>query len=338
MIFKELIIKAAHNGDSNCFGKSWVEQDKNANSLIAWYEKVYDKRDDEAFQDLLNFNIEQIIEGFDTFTCQTNKYLKSYSRDKDVIAERISYVIEYLNRIKCTKLSIDFLEKYMNNNKDERLLKILKYLHGANRNRKEIAKEMGVSQKALIDDLATLTNGFEFLGTKIEIKKPGRKENSYVSQVNPTFYALHTAEILSLTIGLKLLGQNTVFEKDFDRIAELTYSQLSDHVKEIIDIQAEKEGISLRPKERKYINTNEMMNTPNVKFTYFLKEPIKCNVRYSDKNGKLTETGILNFAKEGVERFSKVLLKTETKEIEIEISKIEYIERTDKEEYMEKIR
>jgi len=103
------------------------------------------------------------------------------------------------------------LSNFKYKDRSERLLKMLKYLHSGAKKREQIAHDFGISERTLADDLKNLLDGFLFLENTMKISVLERKKNTYHSLIHPIFLALNTSEIYALTVGLKILCQDTVF-------------------------------------------------------------------------------------------------------------------------------
>ena len=154
---------------------------------------------------------------------------------------------------------------------------MLKYLHSGEKSRSDIAEDFGISERTVADYISTLQDGFSFLGTEMNIRGLERTTNKYNSLIHPIFSALNSSEIYSLTVGLKLLSKDTVFEESLGRIANLVYEQLSENSKEMIDKHKD-DTVSFGNDKMKFIDSRKLGQMHDSPFAYFLKEPIECIV------------------------------------------------------------
>jgi|LSQX01.3.fsa_nt_gb predicted DNA-binding transcriptional regulator YafY len=169
---------------------------------------------------------------------------------------------------------------------------MLKYLHAGGKTRSQIAEDFGVSERTVSDDIATLQDGFNFLGTDMKINKLERGSNEYKSIIHPIFLAMNSAEIYSLTVGLKLLSRDTVFEDSLNRIANAVYEQLSLTSKDMIDEHVD-DTLYFQDDSMQFIDSRNLGQMNNRPFTYFLKEPLLYKVFYIKDGENLEAQGIL---------------------------------------------
>ncbi|MGC7873385.1 hypothetical protein ACPUYX_17910 [Desulfosporosinus sp. SYSU MS00001] len=99
---------------------------------------------------------------------------------------RIEHLLKHLNSKYKFGLDLTFLEQLKARDGYDRLLKILQYLHSGSHTREELSKTFGISERALSDDLNTLKDGFEFMGTTMKISELERGSNTYNSLMSGT--------------------------------------------------------------------------------------------------------------------------------------------------------
>ena len=216
--------------------------------------------------------------------------------------------------------SEDFFLNMNNLDRTERLLKTLKYLHSGDKNREQIAKHFGISARALAVDLKTLLDGFNFMESTMQISKLERKKNTYRSMIHPVFLAMNTSEIYALTVGLKLLSQGTVFEDSLGSIADKVYKQLSEYAKEMADQHTDDLNISFEAGELNFINSYELFIRRNCPFSYFLKEPLPCEVTCLENGKQLTLSGVLKLARvDGELTYDRIVVQTDCNTHELAI-------------------
>lgn len=308
---------------SDAFGRKTKKGIENADKLRNWFENYYGGEGDPQ---ILNTPLNVLFNDPDVFIERLESGLRSFPNDKQVLAERLSVVLEYAAKKYELKLDLEFLKNFMCRNREERLLRILKYLQGGGRSRAEIAEAFGISERTLSEDMNILTGGFEFLGYKMQVKEISRGSNRYTSLIHPLFLAMRTDEIYSLTVGLKLLSRGTVFEASLGGIADLIYQQLSPYTREIVDRHSEAHQITFGETGLKFIGSDEIVKKESrALLPYFLKEPITCRVTYTEEGQKKTAVGTLHLSDSG-DSLQKVLVKNQEKEILIHIDEIDMIE------------
>ena len=137
------------------------------------------------------------------------------------------------------------------------------------------------------------------------------------------FLALDTGEIYALTIALKKLSENTVFERTLNNIADKVYTQLSDYSKRIIDERADEESLDFENSEMKFFSTADCMRDNSLSFEYFLKEHAPCIATYRD-NGEIKRTeGILYLADE----MDKVVIRTEIGDVLLNVRDVRGLDK-----------
>ena len=266
------------------FGKNKRDREKIAESLIIWFRNYYGGKTCQV--DVLENCINNIKT--DEFLFNIKEGFLSYANDKYTVLLRIEHLFKYLSSQFDIIIDAEVFQNLKWRNQEERLLKLFKYLHEGEHSREEIAYEFCISRRTLEDDLALMQDGFDFLGTMIKVDSIKRLENSYGSLIHPLFLASNTSEIFSLTIGLKMISKGTIFESAYNRIADQTYSQLSNKAKQIIDIQAKQYNVCFSNIEGKFINTYELMQQNKIDFSYYLRENTLCKVIFN-LNGIKTE-------------------------------------------------
>jgi DNA-binding Lrp family transcriptional regulator len=305
--------------------------------LIQFFDSYYGGRaEDKKEYDVLNERMGDILKDNDGFVFNIIEGVRSYPSDKSKLTERLEKLLTYLDDTYGLKFDKNIFANFKITDRNIRLLNMLKFLHSGEKTRSEIAEYFGISERTVADDLAALQDGFTFLNTEMRINKLERGLNKYRSLIHPIFLAMNSAEIYSLTVGIKLLSKGTVFEESLGRIANAVYEQLSDSSKNMIDNHKDS-IVNFDDDNMKFIDSYkyaQMMKTP---FAYYLKEPILCNVQYT-KNGKDFEaTGILKIAvpSDGSNKYDKLILETERQTVVLEKNEVKRIERADKEVYFE---
>lgn len=292
--------------------------------------KAYDRIDFKV-QDK---GIERILEE-DDFLLNIIEGVRSYPNDKAKLSERLELFLDYLEKKYKFTYNKRAFENFKIKEKNERLLLMLKYLHSGDKSRADIAEEFGISERAVSDYINKLQDGFEFLGTQMSIQGLDRGTNKYRSLIHPTFLALNSSEIYALTVGLKLLSKDTVFEESLGRIADLVYEQLSETSKEMIDVHKDN-TVHFKADEMKFINSMKLGQMQDSPYSYFLKEAIECIVSYRDNEKVEYHKGILKLAQPSEGNiYDKVVIFNGDESIVLEMDKIMKIERMDKEEYFE---
>lgn len=304
------------------------------NKISSFFSDYYGgKSFDRIDYQVLNTSIENILKD-EEFVVNIIDGVKSYPNDKAKLSERLELFLDYLEKKYKYKYSKRAFENFKIKEKNERLLLMLKYLHTGDKTRADIAEEFGISERTVSDYINVLQDGFSFLGTEMSIQGVDRGTNKYRSLIHPTFLALNSSEIYSLTVGLKLLSKDTVFEQSLGRVADLVYEQLSQSAQEMIDIHKD-DTVYFKEDEMKFINSMKLGQMQESPYSYFLKEPIECIVTYWDKE-KFEYKGILKLteASEG-NIYDKVELVNGNDSIILYMDKIMRIDRADKEEYFE---
>ncbi|EEG79117.1 hypothetical protein [Dethiobacter alkaliphilus] len=271
------------------------------NTVTHFFENYYGGKDNQN-PTILDKSIQDIKKDQNNFALDIQEGLKSYPNDKYTLTCRLEQLIFYLNLKNNFTLTDTLLENFKHKDKNERLLKILKYLHTGEKSRQDIAENFGISDRALASDLKTLQDGFDFMGSNMQIRKLERGKNTYTSMIHPIFLALNTEEIYSMTVGLKLLSYGTVFEESMNRVADKIYKQLSDHATQIADSHTDGEKVTFNDGTLDFIGTYSLMQQSRTPFAYYLKEPIPCKVTYL-QNGKEAEViGTLHLDEGGYDR------------------------------------
>jgi hypothetical protein len=281
---------------SKCF-KPQNAQKEIFEALNSFFKNYYGGKDQEGYQCSKNItmvSIKDILANQEGFEYGLFYGIKSYPNDKYALIIRIEKLIEHLNRYYYFKIETRFLNNFKYRDRSERLLKMLRYLHDGEKSRAQIAEDFGISERALASDLKELIDGFSFMDSIMSIKDLERGKNIYRSIIHPIFLSLNSSEIYSATVGLKLLSEGTVFEKTLGRIADGVYMQLSNHAKQMLEPHLLKEDISFREDDLKFINTMALLDKDEKSFTYFLKEPIECEITYIQNDERLIEVGTIS--------------------------------------------
>ncbi|MDP4160845.1 MAG: hypothetical protein Q8911_13960, partial [Bacillota bacterium] len=138
-------------------------------------------------------------------------------------------------------------------------------------------------------------------------------------------------DIYALTVGLKLLSEGTVFEDSLGSIANKVYKQLSGYAKAMADQHTDDLNISFEQEELKFINTSDLFNRRECPFSYFLKEPLPCEVTYLENGKELTLAGVLKLARvDGGLKFDRIVVQTDCNTHELAIQDILSITKHDK--------
>ncbi len=206
---------------------------------------------------------------------------------------------------------------------------MLKYLHSGAKKREQIAHDFGISERTLADDLKNLLDGFLFLENTMKISVLERKKNTYHSLIHPIFLALNTSEIYALTVGLKILCQDTVFQDTLNTIADKIYKQLSEYAKNMVDQHKHIKNVRFKDEDLRYISSNSLLRHRKLPFCYFLKEPISCEVTYTENNEMRTITGVMRLAQiNNLVKLDRVIIETEEGQHEISINNISTIRKS----------
>lgn len=137
--------------------------------------------------------------------------------------------------------------------------------------------------------------------------------------------ALNSPEIYALTIGLKLLAKDTVFEYPLEKVADKIYSQLSSFGKKMVNENAFKSGLSFEQTEMKFISSLEVARQNNRAFCNFLRDSRPCEVQYIKDGEPVTAKGTMHLATYASGKLDKVILRQGTIDELININDIEYI-------------
>lgn len=293
-------------------------------ALCLFFQNYYGgKEHPETRLGLLDTKILDILADQDSFYEDVLIGIRSYFQDKYLLTSRLEKLFKHLKKNFGFIFSEDFFVNLKNRDRTERLLKTLKYLHSGDKSREQIAENFGISDRALADDLKTLLEGFDFLESTMQISELERKKNTYRSLIHPVFLAMNTSEIYALTVGLKLLSQGTVFEDSLGSIANKVYKQLSGYAKAMADQHTDDLNISFEEEELKFINTCDLFFNRDCPFTYFLKEPLPCEVTYLENGKELTLTGVLKLARvDGELKFDRIVVQTDCNTHELAIQGI----------------
>lgn len=302
--------------------------------LTMFFDSYYGgKSADKKETNILYTSIEDILKGDSEFIINIVEGVKSYPNDKCKLSERLEKLLISLKDKYGVKFDLNTFENFKIKDKNIRLLKMLKYLHAGGKTRSEIAEDFGVSERTVADDLASLQDGFNFLGTEMKINKLSRGSNKYKSIIHPIFLAMNSSEIYSLTVGLKLLSKGTVFEDSLNRISNAVYEQLSETSKNMIDEHVD-DTVYFQDDNMQFIDSRNLGQLYNRPFTYYLKEPILCKVAYIKDGENLESEGILKLADQSSgNMYDMLLLENEEGTIILDKEQVRRIERIDKERY-----
>lgn len=283
--------------------ESKYNPDNTTEILHNLFGEYYDAKLDRISKEYTDF-IETIIAAFQEY--KVNTYY---------MALRVKRVLEFCNQNYKTEYNLDFLKQFLCRDDIERKLMLLKELHETQMTKQELADLYAVSDKTISNDIAELRNEFSFMGSTMKIENVERKVPVYSSKINPVFMALDTGEIYALTIALKKLSKNTVFESTLCNIADKVYTQLSQYSKRIIDERAEEESLTFEQRELKFFSTADCIRENSLSFEYFLKEHEPCVVTYLDNGEMKKSEGKLYLSDE----MDKIVLRTENQEFLINI-------------------
>lgn len=299
-----------------------------AEKLRTWFENYYGGT---GSGNVLNTPMAELYKDLSSFTASLEAGLRSFPNDKQAQAVRLSILLQYIADQYKWPLDLGFLQNFMCKTREERLLRILKYLHSGSRSRADISETFGISERTLSEDLNTLLKGFEFMGCTMKINDLERGSNTYSSCIHPLFLAMRTDEIFSLTVGLKLLSRGTVFEESLGHIADSIFKQLSPFAQAIINEHSEPNHIAYTDSEMKFINSNEyLVKQSRSKLPYYLKEPVPCGVFYNEAGNTKMVSGTLHLCNDGNQPFDRVLVKNEKEEVVIGINDVIGIKPVDK--------
>ena len=301
-------------------------------ALCLFFQNYYGgKEHPDTRLGLLDTKIRDILADQDSFYEDVLIGIRSYFQDKYLLTSRLEKLFKHLQKHFGFTFSADFFLNLKNRDRTERLLKTLKYLHSGDKSREQIAENFGISDRALAEDLKTLLEGFDFLESSMQISELERKKNTYRSLIHPVFLAMNTSEIYALTVGLKVLSQGTVFEDSLGSIANKVYKQLSKYAKEMADQHTDDLNISFEAGELNFINSYELFIRHNCPFSYFLKEPLPCEVTYIENGKQFTLAGVLKLARvDGELKFDRIVVQTDCNTHELAIKGILSITKQDK--------
>lgn len=321
----EIIDEAFINGyGKEKFGANEKERQKEAEKLKNWFVNYYQSTDD-----INEVDINKIAADTDEFAFKIIDGIRSFPNDKYKLSLRIEQLVGTLKRDFNLDIEIPEIDNFKYKDRNERLMKILKYLHEGNKSRAEIAETFGISERTLSEDIKDLFNGYEYMGTTMQISEMERGSNTYKSLIHPIFHALHMKEIYAMTIGMKLMGKGTVFETDFNRISNQVYTQLSDVAKKIIDETALEVNLEFHEDPMHFMNTYTMWKEKYTPYTYFLKDPIKCKVEYNINDEVKEVEGVLKLKDNDEFPGKKIIINTDRNSFEMDIDNVIRIVRAD---------
>ena len=162
-------------------------------------------------------------------------------------------------------------------------IKLLKFLQSGEdestkKTRPQIAEHFTISETALKEHLSKLQDGCNLLGQTVKIEELRRAKNTYDSTIHPVFMALDLADVYFLTVVVPRLAKNTMYCESAQRLSAITYKQLSDYAKGIIDPIAAKEGQDYRTS----------MSSWQQDLAWFEKSGKPCTILYGDSKQPLT--------------------------------------------------
>ena len=137
----------------------------------------------------------------------------------------------------------------------------------------------------------------EITNVKLSISKRGE----YTSPVHPVFLALNSAQIYALTIGMKLLSKDTVFEHALSSVSDEIYNQLTDFDKDMISQQPESKDSVFDKSKRKFVDSREFVNDKShLHICQYIKSRKTYSVKYHSVTGELlTVSGTINLSPDG---------------------------------------
>lgn len=315
-------------------GKGFGLSKDDYENLILFFDNYYGGKAAERKEyDILNKNIYEILKDSNDYIFNIIQGVKSYPNDKFTLSERLEILLSHLKKYYKLEYKDNIFENFKIKDKNERLLMMLKYLHSGEKSRSEIADDFGISERTVADNLAELQDGFTFLGTEMKVHSLQRATNKYKSLIHPVFLALNSAEIYSLTVGLKLLSEGTVFEDSLGRIANVVYEQLSESSKDMIDNHSD-DTVHFGNDSMKFIDSRRIGQISDKPFAYFLKEPLECTVKYIENGNLVKHNGLLMLGEPSIGNiYDKVILDIEEGSINLDIEDIISITRADKDIY-----
>lgn len=109
----------------------------------------------------------------------------------------------------------------------------------------------------------------------------------YTSPVHPVFLALNSAQIYALTIGMRLLSKDTVFEYAMSSISDEVYAQLTNFARDMIDQQPEAKDIVFDKSKGKFVDSREFVkDRSHLQFCQYIKQQEIYNVKYQSESGE----------------------------------------------------
>ncbi|GAW30660.1 hypothetical protein [Carboxydocella sp. JDF658] len=255
----------------------------------------------------------------------------SYTRDKGKLTRILNHFFNFVSQK--YQLDIepeDYFPVFKTLEKSERMVALLKYLQEKPRTRKEIAEHFHITERALRDNLQELQSGFTFLGYTMKIKVDPRT-NTYDSTIHPVFLPLNLSEVYALTVGLKLMGRDSVFGDIFYYIADSIFQQLSSYARQRIAGKANEVGISFNEiPALVYRAEDEIIASGRDQLlAYFLKSGAPCKIEYNTEAGIQTITGKVNYVKSGRNYLThRIIVQNEKKQVEIDYDQILSIQFT----------
>ncbi|MGE5678181.1 MAG: hypothetical protein ACM3ZR_09030, partial [Pseudomonadota bacterium] len=133
---------------------------------------------------------------------------------------------------------------------------------------------------------------------------------------------LNSPEIYALTIGLKLLSKDTVFQEPLAKIANQIYSQLSDFGHNMIDKKAKEAGISMKETEREFVCSADFARQDTKPFCQYLRDSRLCKVIYMDNNTPIEVIGSLHICNDENDRLKKVIVRSAAEDLVLPINDI----------------
>ncbi|MFZ5626798.1 MAG: hypothetical protein ACOY3H_05580 [Bacillota bacterium] len=299
-------------------------------ALQEYKQSNYSRARDE-YQILYNYFLQQEIAMDVDLKVNLEKLLikcadgiSSYTRDKGRLTRILNHFFNFVRQ----KYQIDiepenYFPVFDTLEKSERMVALLKYLQEP-RTRREIAEHFHISERALADDLTELQSGFTFLGYTMKIEL-NRRENTYDSTIHPIFLPLNLSEVYALTVGLKLIGRNSIFGDIFYYIADSIFQQLSVYAKQRIAGKAEEKGISFNEIPAMVYRAEDQIiaSGRNQLLAYFLKSGAPCKIEYNTESGIQTIIGKVDYAKSGRDYATdRIIIQNEKQQVEIEYEQI----------------
>lgn len=258
----------------------------------------------------LNSDVQLILNNLTEFLGKTADGIQSYRRDKNKLNYYIRDFLLYFGSQNHITIDIEtYFPPLKFQEKSERMIEILKYLHEEPKTREQIAQHFGISERALSDDLSELQNGsYSFLGYNMKINLR-RGDNTYDSTIHPVFLPLNLSEVYALTIGLKLTGKGTAFEDVFNYVSDCIYDQLSTYGQRRISEKAKATNVNFSDDHHKAYRYEEDILNANLKqkrsqmFAYYLKSGALCEIEYDTAEGIRTVIGRVDLAKDNQNGF-----------------------------------